>query len=282
MIDYINRSASFDFEDNLDQGLGFYEFTLEELGLPTADELLDKVLAVKRKIGGLEGWKKNGISSSFYKGFSLTYNSSYIYPEQSIYGQTFGDYNLTQSFSKNVSIAQVKQIKNSYYDTLAFRHISDVIEQNLGSFLNLFSLDISRSRCAFLLGSDDTTADKINYHIDEYPIHLLRFNIPLQTSKEYVLEINGSDEFNNSMSIIKHLEKGKLYIWNTRIPHKVYSKVGFVQEPERIHLVLGMMPWLKYVENYSALMPNCYYGLTLKKIIENKLFLKSGVFNKFI
>ncbi len=280
MIDFINRSGFFDFDDNLNQGLDFYEFTLEELGLPSADDLLDKVLDIKRKIGHLEGWRKNGISSSFYKGFSLTYNRSYIYPEQSIYGQTFGDYHLTQTFSKNVSVAEIKQIKNSYYDTLAFRHISDLIEQNLGGLLNQFSLDISRSRCAFLFGGIETTRDKINYHIDEYPIHLLRCNIPLQTSSEYILEINGNDEFNNSLRLIRHLEKGKLYIWNTRIPHKVYSKEGIAKEPERIHLVLGLMPWIKYVENYSALTTNSYYGLSLKKIIEHKLFLKSSVFNK--
>jgi hypothetical protein len=112
------------------------------------------------------------------------------------------------------------------------------------------------------------------WHVDEHPNHLLRINIPLQTSPEHVLEIKDQDEFGNSLNLVKHLEVGKAYIWNTRIPHKVdISKPIFVRQ-DRIHLVIGMSPWIDYDPESDTYFKSEYLGMPLKEIVENKYIIK--------
>ena len=50
------------FGDNPEEslrGMSFYEFSLDELGLPSAEELLENINTVRNKIG-LKGWKSKG------------------------------------------------------------------------------------------------------------------------------------------------------------------------------------------------------------------------------
>ena len=48
---------AFDFyEEKLENN--FLEFTLEELGMPSAEELYDKTLKIVDEIGGIRGWRK--------------------------------------------------------------------------------------------------------------------------------------------------------------------------------------------------------------------------------
>jgi hypothetical protein len=77
----------------------FFEFTLADLGLPPADELLAKTIAIKDQIG-VQGWVSNGKSSPTYRGFSLTYNPNFYDSSTSIYHQTWGSPLLKQNFGR--------------------------------------------------------------------------------------------------------------------------------------------------------------------------------------
>jgi len=247
----------------------FTEFTLDELGLPPADELLAATLAIKEKVG-LQGWITNGIESPTYKGFSLTHNPDFHDKVASEYHQTWGSKFLKQNFGRQHGVADVPSIRNTYYDTYAFRKSPDIVQSYLGSLFSRFSCPLLRSRAAFLK-LNYVVNKKEGWHVDEPPTHMFRINIPLQTSEEHVLEINGSDEYGNSLVMSKHLEVGKVYMWNTRIPHRVTVTKPCITE--RIHLVLGFGTWVSYDPVNDTFCKSKLHGIPLKTIVDQRLFL---------
>lgn len=254
------------------QDFSYYEFSLEELNLPTANELLTAILAIKDQVG-LKGWLLNGVESKSYRGFSLTYNPDFHDTSTSINHQTWGSKNLLQIFGRAHGLGNFSSIRNTYYDTYAFRNRTDIVETHLGKLFNCFQCPLLRSRAAFLRYY---TVPQVSdgWHVDEPPTHLFRINIPLQTSEEHVLEINGSDEYGNTLTLSKHLEVGKVYIWNTRIPHRVTITKPCINPVDRIHLVLGFGPWVDYDPHSDTFSKSSLHGLPLKTIIEEKMFLK--------
>lgn len=256
------------------QNFNFYEFDLKDLNLPASDILLKNVLEIE-KLVGLKSWINKDTKSWTYKGFSLTYNPNYCGDIDSVYHQTWGTTQLTQNFSRHNENKNL-ETKDTYYDTYAFRKISPFVKEYLGDFLNQFSFPLLRSRVAFFNPSIPPIGKDGSWHIDETPEQLLRINIPLQTSSEHVLDIIGKDDIGNEFNLIgKHLEVGKAYIWNTRIPHRVYiNKPIFIKKP-RIHLVLGFSPWVGYnpVEDYFY--KTNLFGMNLNELVSKKLFLKS-------
>jgi hypothetical protein len=249
----------------------FFEFTLADLGLPSADELLAKTIAIKDQIG-LQGWVSNGKPSLTYKGFSLTYNPDFYDSNSSVYHQTWGSPLLKQSFGRVQGLGDHSLIRNTYYDTYSFRKRLDVVEYHLGSFFSHFSCPLLRSRAAFLR-FPNFSDKKEGWHVDEPSTHMLRINIPLQTSEEHILEINGNDGYGNSLVLTKHLEVGKAYIWNTRIPHRVTTTK--FSTCERIHLVLGFGTWVDYNMDTDTFTKSHLHGLPLKTIVDQRLFLNN-------
>jgi hypothetical protein len=255
-------------------GMQFYEFTLKELGLPPVAVLLQQVLAIERQVG-LQHWVNRTKTAKDYKGFSLTYNPNYCDSIESIYHQTWGSTQLTQNYSRNNQ--NDINIKNTYYDTYAFRKIPPLVETHLGNFIDKFSFPIFRSRIAYFNPLSPNFGKDESWHIDEPPYQLLRINIPLQTCKEHLIDIDGADEYGNSFKLLeKHLEVGKAYIWNTRIPHRIYinKKVSLLKP--RIHIVLGLAPWLIYNSADDSYEESIHYGKSIDEIVKNKLFLKSN------
>lgn len=274
--DEILKGISEEF-GNIDQHLKdftFFEYDLKDLGLPCAEELLEKNLCIANEVGCI-GWRSNAKESDHYKGFSLTYNPDFIHGDESIYHQTFGSSKLTQSYSRIINEGNHTQTKNTYYDTYAFRQLPPAVKKHLGSFFDLFSLSLLRSRTAFF--ETNESDQQINtWHKDEFPYQLLRINIPLQTSEEHVIDIAGKDEFGNSLSLYnKHLEIGKLYIWNTRISHRIRTTVKKKNMLPRIHMVLGFSPYFSYNEENDSFTKNHLHGMPIKEIVEKRLFLRT-------
>jgi hypothetical protein len=235
--------------------------------------LLNAVNNIKDEIG-ITPWKTSDGESNKYKGFSWKYNPDYIDSDVSIYHQTFGSVRLSQSFAFKNGRGNHQNIKNTYYDSYGFRKLSPVIDRHLGFLLNKFSCPLIRSRVAYLNMFEKTPTDS-GWHIDESPNHLFRINIPIQTSEEYILDIEGTDEYGNSLSLRdKHLEVGKAYIWNTRIPHRVSINKPCQNTNDRIHLVLGLSPWFDYNSENDSFVSSKTFGMPLAKIITEKLFLR--------
>lgn len=251
----------------------FYEFTLEELGLPNASELLDNLTQIRKQVG-IAYWKTSRSFTSTYYGFSLTYNPDFYKPEVSIYHQTFGSNMINQSFSRNSEEDALVNGKNTYYDTYGFRKVPPIVDNHLGYFFKKFSMPLLRSRAAYS-SQQKVTPMETSFHKDELPFNMLRINIPLQTREEHVLSIVGEDEYGNNYEMLnKHLEVGKAYIWNTRIPHGVHLTKDINESFERIHLVLGFSPWIDYNPEEDSFTKSKLWGKDLKSIVTNKLFIK--------
>lgn len=273
-IAYITERGGFHIHGSNDsiKNYTFQEFTLEELGLPTAQELLQRVLELEKEIG-LQGWKIKGSESLSYRGFSLAYNPDFLDKDVSIFHQSMGSDNLTQSYGKKINLGTHTQVKNTYYDSYAFRLKHELIENHLGFFLNKFRCSLVRSRVAFFNKFCGIPNDA-PMHQDEIPFQLFRINIPLQTSEEYILELKGTDEYGNEFDLVKHLELGKVYFWNTRIPHRVDINKPCFNPKDRIHLVLGFSPWFDYDQSTDSFVASDLHGVPIDQIISKKLFLK--------
>ena len=65
----------------------------------------------------------------------------------------------------------------------------------------------------------------------------------------------------------KHLEVGKAYIWNTRLPHRVIDKSG--AKNERLHIVAAFIPWFEIVN--QEWKPNKYFGIQPFELVKSKM-----------
>lgn len=278
MIDYLNSQPGLAASDRLN-GFGFQSFTLKELGLPSAEELLESTVSIEKAIGGIESWREKNKESENYKGFSLTHNPEFIDQRRSVFYQGLGAYELPQSFSKNLSEANFKQNKNSYYDTYGFNTIHEIIKKNYAELLDRLRLNVSRSRVVYFYSGTHSSSEYMPFHKDEYPFQLLRINIPLVTTAEYKLEISGSDEFGNHENALFHLKVGEAYVWNTRVPHRVFCNDTSLETKCRIHIVLGVIPWFNLgvdPVHGKFLEKNNFFGMPIKEIVQRKLFVKQS------
>jgi len=245
----------------------FFEFNLSDFGLPTAEELLVSTLEIEKELGHLQGWRSNNKASEIYKGFSLTYNPNLGIDPYA----TLGDPKLTQNFSRAEGLGNISVLKNSYHDTYRFSKVHPLVLEHYSSLLSKLNCQLTRSRVSYIFPINDGIHG-FNFHLDEFTFQNLRINIPLQSDPSYVLEINGSDENGNALVHEQHLEVGKCYVWNTRIPHRVYAKEKPTSQLPRIHIVLGVMPWINVVgEEFSK---NEFFGIQPFDLLKRGLLFK--------
>lgn len=232
----------------------FFEFNLSDFQLPSYSYLLEKTFAIEKELGKLQGWLSQNREWKSYSGFSIAYNPNLGNDAF----QTLGDPRLKQNLSRSVERDNFETLANTYHDTYRFSKIHPVVEKHYKALFDCFNVQQTRGRVSYISPCEDLIY-KFPYHKDEFPYQNLRINIPLQTCPEYVLEINGEDEFGNKMYLEKHLEVGKFYVWNTRIPHRVYAKSKPSSDLPRIHIVLGLMPWIRIDgENFEK---NEFFGI---------------------
>ena len=254
----------FENTDEQQNDFGWYEFTLEELGLPSTDQILEGVKKIEQEVE-LQGWRTKHGTHQKYKGFGLTYNPTFFDKTENIYHQVWGSKLLDQYYGLEKGAGDHTQIKDTYHDTFGFRKIDDVIQKHLGFFLDKFNFHISRSRVAYIFGYGEEPKKEGGWHVDEPTNQLLRVNIPVQTSDEYVMQWDDKTY---------HLELGKAYLWNTRRPHRptIIKKVE-TKEP-RINIVMGLTPWLEYDNITDTYIKGKYFNKPIKEIVEEKLFVK--------
>ena len=108
-----------------------------------------------------------------------------------------------------------------------------------------------RSRVSFINGKMwNPNAASYMWHHDEPIFFNLRINVPLQTSPNYKVEIEGHP--------LTHFEPGYFYSWNTEILHRVFAEKK--EESSRAHLVIGTVPWFDYDAESDSYISNEFFG----------------------
>lgn len=260
--------------ESLCKGFIFNEFTTDELGFPSHQELYNSVKIVESEIG-VRGFMLKGKESVGYGGFSLVYNPNYKGANTSIYHQTLGDPYLLAVSSQDEN-QQAKSTmyegKDSYYDTYGFTHRHPLIETHFKSVFDRIDGAIMRSRVSYLLSSEFNFSNpKQNWHIDESAWQMIRVIIPVKTSDNFIIRLSGSDELGNTVENLElSPELGKVYMWNNRIPHQMAPLE--IRDDPRIYVIIGFSPWFNF-EN-GEYVPNKNWGIPIESIVKNRLFLK--------
>ena len=114
---------------------------------------------------------------------------------------------------------------------------------------------------------EEPNKDK-GWHVDEPTCQLLRVNIPLQTSDEYVME--WADK-------TYELEVGKVYLWNTRMPHRPTMKKKVETKQPRINIVLGLTLGCHSTGTPIIIQQNQYFGKPVNEIVKEKIICKMNI-----
>lgn len=219
-----------------------HELDIQELIIDTKEAL---------QIYGSRGWQTTKGQSNAYGGLSLVYNPdliSKVDPNQNTLGTKENNpneffYNKTHNF---------KTVRNTYFDSYGFRKLSPCVENTkLKFFLESFNLSPTRSRIA-VLDADyhDRVGEEFLWHRDETIFENLRINIPIDTDPSFMFQLENKNPI--------HLEIGKIYTWDTHKPHRVYATNKI--RKKRTHMVLGFMPWVKYLPDDDAYELNEFFG----------------------
>jgi len=230
------------------------------LDLPGVDlEALHLCVLEAIRRHGSSGWRHASGHSVVYGGFSLTANPDHSDQIDHRFSSLGSPRNRFDDFSQaptgEAAIAYGR-LKNSYYDTYGFRRRTDASKAGaLGRFLDSIPLSMIRSRVGIIPGANVDPAELADrnlssWHRDEPVCENLRINVPLRTDPNFVFETEGIPPY--------HVPVGRAFTWDTNRLHRVYC-IGRTSTI-RIHLVVGLAPWFRYLPDDDAWEPNEYFG----------------------
>jgi hypothetical protein len=226
------------------------DITDVEIDINLDIEKLKQSLLNQMEIHKPVGWQTKDTSVNFYKSLSITSNPNHQDDIDENVSSIGTPKNSTGEFYYN-QIKNHKFLRDSYYDTYGFTKLTDIAKQGeLGKLISKIKRTIIRSRISTIEGSSVPIDNETGWHRDESIFINLRLNIPITTSDEFFFEMKDVKPYN--------LKLGKLYSWDTNIPHRVSSHT--TTDNNRTHLVIGVSPWYDYNKVSNAWTPNEFFG----------------------
>ena len=67
---------------------------------------------------------------------------------------------------------------------------------------------------------------------------------------------------------------GKVYLWNTKKPHRPTIIKPVITKQPRINVVIGLTAWLNYDKDNDSYSKNKYFGKPINEIVREKLFVR--------
>ncbi len=216
-----------------------------------------------------KGWQTKTQTVDFYKSISLTSNPNHQDGIDETVSSIGTPKNEMGEFYYNQTHRH-KYLKDSYYDTFGFTKLTPAAKTGeLGNLISKIKRTIVRSRISTIVGETVPIDNTSGWHRDETVFINLRLNIPITTSDEFFFEMKDVKPYN--------LKVGKLYSWDTDLPHRVSSSINTTNT--RTHLVIGVSPWYDYNSKNNTWSQNEFFGnkhpfdmLLDGDIISNELF----------
>jgi hypothetical protein len=238
------------------------------IGLRLPDGLLEGLRGAAEEAvskHGVHGWlSQEGRSADDpYQSLSLTYNPDLEDPGiEDVHQSTLGSSVNRASEFYYGSTQRFKNLKDTYFDTYGFRLLTPAAKTGaLGEFLSGCGLSLVRSRLSVLRGDCEEYPFSYGWHRDEPVFENLRVNIPLYSHRSFRLQIEHerATPLAGSKTMSDHfLAPGRAYTFDTHRPHRVYANAR--SSADRMHLVLGFSPWLRYDAATDAWEPNEFFG----------------------
>lgn len=191
-------------------------------------------------------------------GLSLSYNPQA--PKQEWHQASFGHpryqaLNPTAYFTAPEQERE-RAVRGDYLDSLSFRRLLPELQAlpQLNALLARFRMPLVRCTLRMIDGTlaQPSLSQTGGMHCDDSPCEVLRVNVCITGSADFGLQYQGHAP--------TFLKPGEHRVINTDVPHRVW--IGKRSALQRIHLVLGLAPWLDYDMAHDVWRPNAHWGRT--------------------
>ena len=163
-------------------------------------------------------------------------------------------YRQTEDYYAAVQNDTANRVKDDYLDSLSFRMLHPGVRKypELLKLLTMFSVPVARVTCRTVAGcaAPPSRYGDRGFHTDDSPFELLRLNIAIHNDGSFGLEYEDG-------TLVRFVS-GRNAIVNTHVPHRVH--VARHTLSARTHLVIGLVPWLRYDETNDSWSCNRYFG----------------------
>lgn len=203
-------------------------------------------------------------------GLSLSYNPQA--PREEWHCGSFGHPRYRQYRHADYFKAPEQDRKNAVYgdylDSLSFRQRLPEIASlpTLNKLFNAFRMPVVRCTVRCIDGTQawPSLPDNAGMHQDDPPWEVLRINICITGSEDFGLQYAGHAPI--SMQAGDHL------IVNTDYDHRVWVRQ---RSPiQRLHLIIGLVPWLDYDAQADAWTINQHVGIHPYELVRQGVLLK--------
>lgn len=144
--------------------------------------------------------------------------------------------------------------RGDYLDSLGFCKTLTEVEKlpALKTLLGSFRMPVVRCTVRVLDGTKvlPTGSNSGGMHQDDSPFEVMRLNLCITGSADFGLQYAGYAPIS--------LRPGEHCVVNTDVDHRVW--VGQRSNVQRIHLVIGLAPWLDYDPQEGVWTPNAHFG----------------------
>tara|TARA_B100000073_G_scaffold334554_1_gene327215 strand:+ start:156 stop:1037 length:882 start_codon:yes stop_codon:yes gene_type:complete len=190
-----------------------------------------------------------------YSGFGLTWNPDHnlkLPEHQSVLGSPDRS-KFTYDVSKSGPDGErFGDGKNDYVDTLGLNVRTRASKFGaIGELLNNVKRTLVKSRISTIHGNKPEMGLSRPFHRDANVFTGTRVNIPIDTDKPYVFDMQTLQE-------PAHLEVGKAYSFDTSTLHRVIS-MRPCSNP-RTHIVINVSPWWDWNQDEECWQTNEFYG----------------------
>lgn len=146
--------------------------------------------------------------------------------------------------------------RGDYLDSLGFRCLLPQLAQlpHLSNLLHSFRMPVVRCTLRIIDGQRVCASqdDEGGMHRDDPPFEMLRVNLCITSSENFGLQ------YIDQAPII--LQPGAHSVINSDTSHRVWIKKR--SDFRRMHLIVGLVPWLNYDVELDAWSPNAHFGNT--------------------